>query len=41
MVISAGILTLKQELHYSCGTVLDLHQSFPVTSDGCSPLEPN
>ena len=25
---------------YSCGTVLDFHQSFPITSSGCSPLEP-
>ncbi len=25
---------------YSCGTVLDFHQAFPITSSGCSPLEP-
>ena len=25
---------------YSCGTAPDSHQTFPVTSSGCSPLEP-
>jgi len=28
-------------LNYSCGTAADLHCSFPVSSNGCSPLEPN
>lgn len=28
------------QLHYSCGTVTDLHRTFPLTSVGCSPTEP-
>ncbi len=27
--------------HHSCGTALGLHQTFPVSSNGCYPLEPN
>jgi hypothetical protein len=26
--------------HHSCGTALGLHQTFPVSSNGCYPLEP-
>ncbi|GAA6614319.1 hypothetical protein NUACC26_000930 [Scytonema sp. NUACC26] len=39
-LISVGILTHKADLDYSCGTAPDLHRTFPVTSDGCSPPEP-
>lgn len=28
-------------LNYSCGTAVELHYSFPVSSDGCSPSEPS
>jgi hypothetical protein len=27
--------------HHSCGTVLGSHQTFPVSSNDCYPLEPN
>jgi hypothetical protein len=27
--------------HHSCGTALGLHQTFPLSSNGCYPLEPN
>ncbi len=27
--------------HHSCGTALGLHQTFPVSSNDCYPLEPN
>jgi|GEM_PF-2281777 len=29
-----------QSLLHSCGTAADLHCTFPVSSSGCSPLEP-
>jgi hypothetical protein len=31
---------LNPNLNDSCGTALDSHQTFPFTSDGCSPSEP-
>jgi len=34
------IKPLNLRLNYSCGTALDLHQTFPFTSDGWSPSEP-
>ncbi len=41
---TAGILTKRLKLAFSsphsCGTASDLHRTFPVTSDGCSPSEP-
>jgi hypothetical protein len=30
----------RARFHYSCGTAPDLHRTFPVSSSGCSPLEP-
>ncbi len=38
-LLSAGILTQRHSSHHSCGTAPDSHRTFPVTSNGCSPLD--